>query len=79
MSAFSHELEHEVAHLSRLPVFRGIVIENGDVFCPLNQAIKVISVYADFMVGGRQAVCLSERMWYERRVFESFWHIPFVA
>ena len=79
MGAFHHQLQHETAHLAALAVFSGVVVENGHVAGPLQQAVEIVGIDGDLVVDGGQFVSLSDAMGNERRVVDAPGNIPLVA
>ena len=56
-----------------------VVPEDSDIACTLQQPMEVVGVDANLILYGRQLVCLSDAVWNERAVVDTFWHIAFVT
>ena len=76
---FHHQLQHEPAHLTRVAVFRSIVVEQADVGGALQEAMEIVGVDGHLVVDGGQTKCLANGVGDERGVVHALGHIPLVA
>ena len=79
MRTFHHELEHEMAHLSTLAVFCGVIIENGHVLGALQETMEVVGVDGHLVLDGGEFVGMAYAVGNEGTVINAFGHIAFVA
>ena len=77
--ALYHHLQHESAHLSRLSVFRGIVVSECDVVGSLQHTVEIVGKDSHLVLYRGKSVCIAERERNKRRVVDSLRQLTLVA
>ena len=74
-----HELEHEPAHLARMTVFCGVVIEDSYILCPLDESVEIIRIYRHLMIDGGKTVGLADGVGDEAGIVHALGHVPLLT
>ena len=79
MRAFHHQLQHEPAHLARVPVFCGIVVNQVDVGGTLQEPVEIVGIDGHLVVDGGEVESLSNGVGDERCIVDALGHVSLVA
>ena len=77
--SFDHQLEHETGHLSLLGIDGGVVVDDCNIVCTLQQTVEIMLVDGYLVVDGGQSVSFTDGVGDERSVVDATGHVTLVA